>query len=134
MREHSQETGFSLIEVLASLVIISVLFTLINSYMISSYQQNKELDKMFSSVQLCQSLLDSYKSKGYEDLASEIGSAKTVDIREELCLAATDDIPYSAEIMIDSHPDFADEMLIIKVSVFSPNSRNVTELEGFIKK
>ncbi|WML28994.1 hypothetical protein RCG24_13320 [Neobacillus sp. OS1-32] len=67
-----EEKGISLVEVLASIVLTTILLMLVSSYFIQSFQQNKHMDKSFSSIQLCQNLLDVYRAKGFDILSSNL--------------------------------------------------------------
>ena len=130
-----EEKGISLVEVLASIVLTTILLMLVSSYFIQSFQQNKHMDKSFSSIQLCQSLLDVYKAKGFDILSSNLGNPKSIQINDELQLDSSTNVSrYSAEVIVIPHPDLPIRVLIVKITVFTKNEQNKTQLEGYVRK
>lgn len=129
--------GFTLIEVLASIVLISILLMLVSTYFVNSYQQNKNLSKNFDSIQICQSLLDVYKTKEFSELEKDVGKSLSIDatgIKTELQLDASTKINYSAKITIKKHPSLSNRILVLTVSVSSVDGKNTTSLEGYVRK
>jgi type II secretory pathway pseudopilin PulG len=99
------QQGISLNEVLASFVIISILFLITNAYFINSNNESASLSKKYSAVQIADSLLDIYKSMNYSDLYNKIGTTDQIDIKSMLQLdPATDISSYSATAVISKFP------------------------------
>lgn len=130
------QNGFSLIEVLASLVIISILFSIISAYFISSYQQSSSISSKYSAIQLAESLLGSYKKMEFADLSAKIGKTEVIDIPNQLQIDPNFSIgSFTAKVAFQKHPDVTlqDRLIVIKVTVTSKENgiSKDTSLEGF---
>lgn len=135
-RFNFNQNGFSLIEVLASFVLITILFSLISSYFVSSYQQASSISNKYSAIQLAESLLGTYKKMNYSDLRTKIGTSEIIDIRNQLQIDPNFDIgAFSARVEFQKHPDPAlqDRLIVIKVTVTSKEKGicKQTSLEGY---
>jgi prepilin-type N-terminal cleavage/methylation domain-containing protein len=129
--------GFTLIEVLASIVLVSIILMLVGTYFVNSYKQNHDLSRNFNSIQICQSLLEVYRAKEFADLEKSDGKKLTLDkpdIKNELQFDDTTEMPYLAEINIDRHPNLPNKILILTISVYSEDGKNRTSLEGYVRK
>lgn len=127
------EKGFSLIEVLASIVLVSVILMLVSSYFVKSMQHNSTLTNNYSSLQLCESLLSVYKSKDYSVLEKEMNKTLDIDINNELHLEPSTNLPFTAEVTIKKHASLA-ELLVIYVTVYTTNGKKSASLEGYLRK
>lgn len=138
MKENMRNNrGFTLVEVLASIVIIFILFTLISNYFIKSYEQSNYLNREYTSTQLCESLLKVYRSKPYSTLIDDIGTTKEIsNIEEVLQLDSTEKLDgYSATVQIQNHPDdkLTERAIIVIISV-SQHGKEPIVLEGIVRK
>lgn len=130
------QNGFSLVEVLASFILISILFSIIGSYFVSSYQQSSSISNKYSAVQLAESLLSTYKKMNYSDLSPKVGTTEIIDIRNQLQIDPNFDIgSFSAKVEFQKHPDLAlqNRLIVIKVTVTSKKNgvSKETSLEGY---
>ncbi len=135
-KQSSNQSGFSIIEVLVSILMISILFTIIGAYFVNSYQQSTILSKNYSAVQLAESLLNSYKIRSFQDLVPKVGTSEKVDIRSQLQIDPSFDYGlYSAQVEFEKHPDpqLQNRLIVIRVTVFSEVNgiKKQTSLEGY---
>lgn len=137
MKDLLKSKGFSLVEVLASIVLIFILFTLVGNYFVKSHEQSNYLDREYTCTQLCEALLKVYRAESYSNLVKHVGQTIEInDIAEELQLDSTVDIThYNASIKIDNHPNnkLANRAVIIEVSVCQQGKQPVT-MEGIVRK
>ncbi|XJZ26380.1 prepilin-type N-terminal cleavage/methylation domain-containing protein [Bacillota bacterium Lsc_1132] len=132
----SNQNGFSIIEVLASFIIISILFTIISAYFVSSYRQSNSISNKYSAIQLAESLLNTYKKMSFSDLTAKVGTSEQIDIRNQLQIDPAFDIgSFSAKVNFQKHPDplLQDRLIDIQVTVTSQENgvKKETSLEGY---
>ncbi|MGG5254883.1 type IV pilus modification PilV family protein [Neobacillus sp. SM06] len=130
------QSGFSMIEVLVSILLISILFTIIGAYFVNSYQQSNGISKQYSAIQLAESLLNSYKKMSFPDLAQRVGTSEKIDIQSQLQMDPSFDYgSYSAQVEFQKHPEpqLQNRLIVIKVTVFSEVNgiKKQTSLEGY---
>lgn len=132
--------GLSLVELLVSIVLISILLTVAATYFVNSSKQNSTITKNYDSIQLCRSLLDVYKGKDpseLEDILKNGTGTKTLgknDIKAELGL--TEELPFHAKVQVKEHPDslLKNKIFIVTITVQSENGKKQTALEGYVRK
>lgn len=138
MDKLSNQKGISLIEVLASIVIISIIFSVVSSYIISSAQHTKSMSNKFTAVQLAESLLNIYKEMEYPVLDSKTGTTETVNIHDTIGLETQLEGDYSATLSVARHHDYKlrDRVLLLTVKVYSMENgvKKETILEGYRRK
>lgn len=129
-----KEKGFSLIEVLVSLSIISFILLLVSGFFVNSATHNSRLDKDYSAMQIAESLLHVYKTKPFSEL-EHISTPKEINLSEELNFSVDDSL-YTAFVSIKKHPDnlLKDRVLVVKVTVSHKNSNHPFTLEGLVKR
>ncbi|WP_180953697.1 prepilin-type N-terminal cleavage/methylation domain-containing protein [Bacillus sp. T33-2] len=135
MNNHLNQKGISLVEVLASIVIISILFSIISSYIVSSYKHSSSISNKYSSVQIAESILEVYKAKDYSELRDLVDNGiETIDIIEVLELDVNTDIgSLIATVNIEQSIEQPDRLLVVQVTVISTENdvQKETELKGF---
>lgn len=141
----SKQSGFTLIEVLASIVILTIMFSALSGFFVNSASYSNTFDKKLTAVQLSKSLLESYQAKGFKEALMNIGKPKielTGDqIAQELGLSEqlTEINNFNATISFN-YPDKSriqtDKLIKTTVTVYSipKNSSTISELEGYVKK
>ena len=135
-KQSSNQSGFSIIEVLVSILLISILFTIIGAYFVNSNQQSNIISKQYSAIQLADSLLNSYKKMSFPDLAQRVGTSEKINIQSQLQMDPSFDYgSYSAQVEFQKHPDLQlqNRLIVIKVTVFSEVNgiKKQTSLEGY---
>ncbi len=135
-KQSSNQSGFSIIEVLVSILLISILFTIIGAYFVNSNQQSNIISKQYSAIQLAESLLNSYKKMSFPDLAQRVGTSEKINIQSQLQMDPSFDYgSYSAQVEFQKHPDLQlqNRLIVIKVTVFSEVNgiKKQTSLEGY---
>ncbi len=147
----SKQSGFTLIEVLASIVILTIMFSALSGFFVNSASYSNTFDKKLSSVQLSKSLLETYQKEGYEEGIKNIEKApKELSgsaIGEKLGLtekmidtsAYTSTIEFSRPDLTTNpelNPALVNRLLLIKVTVSdqSETATSSSELEGYIRK
>ncbi|WP_191560709.1 prepilin-type N-terminal cleavage/methylation domain-containing protein [Metabacillus idriensis] len=150
-KDCSKQSGFTLIEVLASIVILTIMFSVLSGFFVNSASYSNTFDKKLSAVQLSKSLLESYQKEGFEE------GIKNIDkVPKELTGSAIGEKLGLTEEMIDtsaftstvefSHPDLktnpdlnpalVKRLLLIKVTVSDKRgtASSSSELEGYVRK
>ncbi len=137
MDKFSNEKGISLIEVLASIVIISIIFSVVSSYILSSAQHTKSMSNKYTSVQLAESLLNVYKDMDYTILESKTGTLEAINIQDTLGLSELEG-NFSATFAVARHHDnkLRDRVLLLTVKVYTNENgvKKETILEGYRRK
>lgn len=132
-----KNNGNTLISVLAAIVLVSLLFTFVAKYFLTSYEQSNYLNREYNCTQICEALLKVYRSKPYTTLVHDVGKTIAInDIKETLQLDPSCDVSgYSANVTIRKHPDekLADRALLIEVSV-SQTGKPPVIMEGIVRK
>ncbi|WLR56180.1 prepilin-type N-terminal cleavage/methylation domain-containing protein [Mesobacillus subterraneus] len=138
MDKLSNEKGISLIEVLASIVIISIIFSVVSSYILSSAQHTKSMSNKYTAVQLAESLLNVYKDMEYSFLQSKTGATENINIQATLGLDNQVDRNYSATLSVARHNNYklSDRVLLLTVKVYTMENgvKKETILEGYRRK
>lgn len=144
-KDCSKQSGFTLIEVLASIVILTIMFSVLSGFFVNSASYSNTFDKKLTAVQLSKSLLERYQSEGFETALKNIGKQNielTGDqIAQKLGLSdqLTEINKYNATISFN-YPDQnriqTDKLIKATVTVYSipKNSSTISELEGYIKQ
>ncbi|OXT18940.1 hypothetical protein B9K06_00870 [Bacillus sp. OG2] len=137
MKKFLNNKGFTLMEVLASIVLISIIFVIVGAYFTNSFKTSASISTKYSAVQLAESLLDQYQSMKFTDLEAKAGQTESIDIENTLN-ADADFSAYDAEITITRHssPSLGHRLLLLKVVVSSGKEGlgKQTALEGYIRK
>lgn len=137
MKKILNEKGISLVEVLASIVIISIIFSVASSYILSSAQYTKSLSNKYTAVQMAESILNVYKDMEYSSLESKTGSTENVNIQDILGLAEMDG-NFTATFAVAKHTDYKlrDRVLLLTVKVYTMDNgvKKETILEGYRRK
>ncbi|NRD80941.1 prepilin-type N-terminal cleavage/methylation domain-containing protein [Bacillus sp. BRMEA1] len=133
------QKGFSLVEVLVALVIISILLSIISSYMLNSYKQSNMVKNNFTAEQLAQDLLNTYKTMDFSTLYNKLGTTEQVDIRNQLQIDNSvnlNNVSATAQFIKYPNPAISDRIIDIKIIVTYTSfgiQRQIT-LEGYNRK
>jgi prepilin-type N-terminal cleavage/methylation domain-containing protein len=137
MKKFLNNKGFTLMEVLASIVLISLIFIIVGAYFTNSFKTSASISTKYSAVQLAENLLDQYQSMKFTDLEAKAGKTESINI-ESILNADADFSDYSAKITVSRHssPALSSRLLLLKVMVYpsKEGSGKQTVLEGYIRK
>lgn len=138
MLKLTNEKGISLIEVLASVVLISIIFSLVSSYILSSAQYTKSISNKYSAVQLAESLLNAHREMEFSSLLTKNGKTEALDIQNTLKLREPIDGDFKATLTVAKHsdPKLKDRLLLMTVKVYSTENgvQKETMIEGYKRK
>lgn len=84
-----KERGFTLIEVLASIVILTIMFSVLSSFFVNSASYSNSFDKNITSQQLSKSLLEAYQAEGFIEAKRKLSTREVLApdaIRQKLAL------------------------------------------------
>ncbi|WP_165352529.1 type IV pilus modification PilV family protein [Bacillus infantis] len=129
--------GFTLMEVLASIVLISLIFIIVGAYFTNSFKTSASISKKYSAVQLAENLLDQYQAMKFTDLEAKTGKTESIDI-QSILNADADFSDYDAKITVSRHssPALSSRLLLLKIMVYQSKEGpgKQTVLEGYIRK
>ncbi|WP_191555893.1 type IV pilus modification PilV family protein [Metabacillus idriensis] len=143
-----KEQGFTLIEVLASIVILTIMFSVLSSFFVNSASYSNSFDKKLNSVQLSKSLLEKFQAEGFEAahkrLQTGSKSLSSAEINSVLELSE-DFVPVTYEAKIEyftisrqdepvMDPALLSRFILIKVTVSNKDGKSEAELEGYVRK
>ncbi|MGG4491685.1 type IV pilus modification PilV family protein [Metabacillus idriensis] len=143
-----KEQGFTLIEVLASIVILTIMFSVLSSFFVNSASYSNSFDKKLNSVQLSKSLLEKFQAEGFEAAQKRLqtGSKSLSSAEINSVLELSEDfvpVTYEAKIeyfTISRHdepvmdPALLSRFILIKVTVSNKDGKSEAELEGYVRK
>ena len=125
--------GISLVEVLALVVLVSIIFSIFSSYILASVQNSKIISNKYNAVQIADSLMNVYLKKEYDELLPLAGSTVNIELEEMLGLDSGGWDGYKATLTVEQHPEskLKDRILVLQVNVISTS--NVGQKESSIK-
>ncbi|RLQ98043.1 type II secretion system protein [Falsibacillus albus] len=129
--------GFTLIEVLVSIVLLSIVLTIAGTFLTTSYENTKISTNNFSTLQLSKSLLNETKKLSFTDLERKIGNKEEIDIKSTL--AGNEDLDsskYKAFLEVSRHPSptLSNRLLVLKVTVTAAVDSEKSVTEGYVRK
>ncbi|OHR71929.1 hypothetical protein HMPREF3291_23040 [Bacillus sp. HMSC76G11] len=138
------QKGFTLIEVLASIVILAIMFSVLSGFFVNSASYSNTFDKKLSAVQLSKSLLEKYQAEGFEEAGTKVGQTEKISgkaITEKLGLPESmfNAADYEADVSFlppDPNRIKTDQLIRIQVtvSVHTGNTSSTSKIEGYIRK
>lgn len=137
-----KEQGFTLIEVLASIVILTIMFSVMSSFFVNSASYSNSFDKNITSQQLCKSLLEAYQAEGFIEARRKINTREvlTPDIMRQK-LALDEDAfslsGYSADVSFREPSQANLRGKLVEISVTVTNRDGISSsstLEGYVRK
>ncbi|KGX93620.1 hypothetical protein N781_10530 [Pontibacillus halophilus JSM 076056 = DSM 19796] len=139
MKKWKNEQGLTLVEVLASMTLLSVIFIVISAFVVNSFTFSSAINRDYTTLQISDSLLEYYKSENFSKLQDEVGKTIQLDtpaIKQTLKMDASTDIgKLNSSITITKHsnPSLQNRLLHIEVTVSSTQNRNTqqTTVEGY---
>ncbi|WP_449537144.1 prepilin-type N-terminal cleavage/methylation domain-containing protein [Ferdinandcohnia sp. Marseille-Q9671] len=137
----NNQKGLTLIEILASIVILSIIILVSANFFIQGSKFSKVTDEKFSDLQVAKDILAVYQGKDKSTLQDKIGNARLeVSILDELEVDPNQEEYYRgrrAFVTFNKHSDprIKNDVLVIKVVVESNTNgiKNETVLEGYSK-
>ncbi|WP_159439945.1 prepilin-type N-terminal cleavage/methylation domain-containing protein [Bacillus sinesaloumensis] len=134
----SQE-GLTLIEILASIVILSIIILVTANFFVQGSKFSRVSDEKFSDIQIARDILSVYQTKDSSELFLRIGNPRTeINIIDELQVESDQQSYYQgrkAFVAFREHPDprIKTDVVVIEVVVQSNTSgiKNETVLEGY---
>ncbi|QNG61054.1 type II secretion system protein [Bacillus sp. PAMC26568] len=141
-KDCSKQSGFTLIEVLASIVILTIMFSALSGFFVNSASYSNTFDKKLTAVQLSKSLLESYQKEEFNSIYGRINREDYLDSNKIHAKLGTtqemiDTSLYNATVSF-SHPEdrFKNKLIRIKVTVSAVNddSSTTAELQGYLRK
>jgi prepilin-type N-terminal cleavage/methylation domain-containing protein len=143
-QDFSKQSGFTLIEVLASIVILTIMFSALSGFFVNSASYSNTFDKKLTAVQLSRTILESYQEDGYDKFKNLIGPPLELDhaaLKEILGIEGEELIDisaYSATVSLKKHSDLllSEKLIEINVTVHYKDRSSITEstLKGYITK
>ncbi|WP_025728432.1 type IV pilus modification PilV family protein [Heyndrickxia ginsengihumi] len=134
----NKNRGFTLVEVLLSITILSIVILVVSSVLANNATYTKMADNKLPAIQIANSILQVYQQKSFTDLEPEIGKKEQVNIQDVLGLDSSSEVSqYKAYVEISKNEDsrLTNRLLLVKVSVeTNGDSGNATELEGYVKQ
>lgn len=138
MKKLLNQKGVSLIEVLASIVIISIIFSVVSSYILSSAQYTKSMSNKYSAVQLAESLLNVYMEMEYSSLESLVDKTEAIDVQDAIGTGTILETEYTGTISVTKHHDIKlrDRVLLLTVKVYTVENgvKHETKIEGYKRR
>jgi prepilin-type N-terminal cleavage/methylation domain-containing protein len=141
----SSQKGFTLLEVLASIVILIIMFSVLSGFFVNSAYYSNTFDKNLSSVQLSKSLLEIYQAEGFEEArkrvlySSEKLSGEEISEKLGLPEAMFNTTDYEAAVSFlppDPNRIQSDQLIRISVTVSAHSGKTSvsSKIEGYIRK
>ncbi|MGD6795658.1 type II secretion system protein [Metabacillus indicus] len=132
-----KEQGFTLIEVLASIVILTIMFSVLSSFFVNSASYSNSFDKKLNAVQLSKSLLQIYQAEGFTEAEKRINQTvhlQATDLFDKLGLDSErfKEGEYTAEVKFMKASD--ERLILIEVTVTSVSKNVSSEIEGHVRK
>ncbi|WP_035207227.1 type II secretion system protein [Metabacillus indicus] len=134
-----KEQGFTLIEVLASIVILTIMFSVLSSFFVNSASYSNSFDKKLNAVQLSKSLLQIYQAEGFSEAEKKIGS--TVNLQPSELLEKLDltnevlsDGDYTADVKFFKSDGVSDRLITIEITVASASKKVSSTIKGHVRK
>lgn len=139
------QSGFTLIEVLASIVILAIMFSVLSGFFVNSASYSNTFDKKLSAVQLSKSLLEKYQAEGFKEAEKKVGyspeNLSGIEITEKLGLPESmfNAADYEAAVSFllpDPNRIQTDQLIRIQVTVsaHTGNTSGTSKIEGYIRK
>lgn len=139
------QRGFTLIEVLASIVILAIMFSVLSGFFVNSASYSNTFDKKLSAVQLSKSLLEKYQAEGFEEAERKVGyppvklSGKEITKKLGLPDSMFNAADYEAAVSYlppDPNRIQTDQLIRIQVTVSAHTGKTsgTSEIEGYIRK
>lgn len=115
------QKGISLIEVLASVVLVSLIFSIFSSYILASVQNTRTISNKYTAVQIADSLMNVYLKQDYEELLPMAGYTTNVDLVNLLGISEKDMFGFKATLTVERHPnpELKGRVLLLRVDVRS---------------
>lgn len=136
MSPFSEEKGYTLVEVVAAMALLLVVFMVSIQLVMNTVTQSVTIEEDFSSIEIADSILDYYQSQPVEDIKGQLNSTVSVDIAGILEVPSDEVEGLRAEISF-SEPDsikLRDQLIKLKVVIESVESnRQQAELEGYVE-
>ncbi|PLR68300.1 type IV pilus modification PilV family protein [Bacillus sp. UMB0893] len=142
-KDCSKQSGFTLIEVLASIVILTIMFSVLSGFFVNSASYSNTFDKKLTAVQLSKSLLEKYQAEGFDIADNKIGlfpeKLSGEEIADKLGLTSEmfDTSYYEATVSFQNPDRIQTDKLIkitVTVSAKTGNKSASSELKGYIRK
>jgi Tfp pilus assembly protein PilV len=134
------EEGFSMVEVIASLVIISLISITLLGILYHSFLVSDHADDKIVLMNLAKLVLKNYQNKPFDAVAGEKGAWKTLNPKDFIVnghLLSFDPSRYEAKVLITDPSDVQlnGYLLNIEVTVQKKGKENQkVQLTGYIKK
>lgn len=132
------QKGISLIEVLASVVLVSIIFSIFSSYILASVQNTRTISNKYTAVQMADSLLNVYLKQDYDQLLPMDGYTTNIDLQDLLGLSGEDVVGFKATLTVERHPnlELKDRVLLLRVDVRSSENgaQRESSIQGYKRK
>ncbi|WP_411333522.1 type II secretion system protein J [Metabacillus indicus] len=137
-----KEQGFTLIEVLASIIILTIMFSVLSSFFVNSASYSNSFDKNITSQQLSKSLLEAYQAEGFIEAKRKINTGENLApdvIKQKLALHedAFSLNGYSANVSFREPSQANLRGKLVEISVTVTNRDGISSsstLEGYVRK
>ncbi|MCA0982589.1 prepilin-type N-terminal cleavage/methylation domain-containing protein [Halobacillus yeomjeoni] len=137
MTKWKEEEGFSLVEVLVAMALLTITFIVSVHLVMNTVTQTTKINRSFSSVELADSILDAYQTMPSDEVKQGLNQTKSIDIASTLGLDADDRLTkYSAQVTVTEPAtiELKEHLLKVEIIVESENLKDEpVELEGYVE-
>jgi prepilin-type N-terminal cleavage/methylation domain-containing protein len=132
---NQKEKGLTLIEVLASIVILGIMLITVGSFFINGTNYSDASDQKLSNVQIANNILNEYKNYHFRELKNCKGELINIDVKNLLNIVDEDSFDHiEATLTIKEHPK-TEKILILTINVNNRASEisDSYELTGYVR-
>ncbi|QHS24267.1 type II secretion system protein [Virgibacillus sp. MSP4-1] len=132
-----EEKGLTLVEVLAGIVILSIILLSVGSFFINGTKYSNASEQKLSNAYIANNILNEYKQLSFTELHDCIGEDHLVDIKAILDIPSEEQPALNdltASLTISEHP-LKNRVVILSVEIKNPNSdiNNRYEMKRYVK-
>ncbi|WP_226583423.1 prepilin-type N-terminal cleavage/methylation domain-containing protein [Halobacillus litoralis] len=134
MRHFNNEKGFSLIEVVAAMALLFIVFIVSTQMVMNTMTQSETINQDFTAMEIADGIMSVYKAEPSGDLEKQINSDVIVDVPDLLQIDDPKSVAaYQARVKVTNPDDLTLKSQLLKITVTVETSTQTSRLEGYVE-